>query len=93
MAIFERKHYGDVISNKLAAYIMYNIKENDIEYTAKENNLSPHFLTGIIRGNIYLTEENNFAVQQLFERCCSNYMKANKNDRDIINELILSCND
>ena len=93
MAIFEKDHYGKVISNKLAAYIMYNIKDGDIEEIAKNSNFSPHELTNIIRGYEYLTEDSSYTVQQLFKRCLNNYMKSEKHNREILNELIIKCND
>ena len=93
MAIFEKKHYGKVISNKLAAYIMYNIKDGDIEEVAKNSNFSPNELTDIIRGYKYLTEDSSYTVQQLFKRCLNNYMKSEKRNREVLNELITKCND
>ena len=93
MAIFEQEHYGKVISNKLAAYIMYNIKDGDIEEVAEKNNFPPYTLTNIIRGDEYLTEDSSYMVQQLFKRCLNNYMKTEKHNREILNELIIKCND
>ena len=93
MAIFEQEHYGKVISNKLAAYIMYNIKDGDIEEVAEKNNFPPYTLTNIIRGDEYLTEDSSYMVQQLFKRCLNNYMETDKHNREILNELIIKCND
>mgnify|MGYP003652821868 CR=1 FL=1 len=54
MAIFEHKHFGSTISQKLATYIIYNQRKGDIEEMANKHSFSSHTLTNVL--NIHFSK-------------------------------------
>jgi len=87
MAIFEKEHYGKVISEKMSKYIIYNQQKGDIKEIAEKHSYNPLTLTAIVRGARALTESNAPMVIDLFRRCIKNY-NSNKRTKESINDLI-----
>lgn len=73
MAIFEKEHFGQPISQETADYISVLKVEGDIKNVSEKHSYTSHTLTAIVRRRRNLNEKNAPMVIDLIRKCMSNY--------------------